>query len=222
MRISRSILGVAVAAAGAAAAGLLLAAPAAACEIQTSLCNPGGGSSSTNFHITQMGPVDHYTGPTVSLPTNTPGGGSGNGGGGNGGGGGDGSNTGMHLAPMKIKIQPSGGGGNGGGPDGVLKDQLPKLPKSHDLLVKGGGNDKDELNLLIACRTLDGETDLRFRNVGSAVILAGSQVRWSVKPTGQHGAIRLPRDIKVGASVNAHDLLRNAAADGFTCSSHLL
>ena len=169
--------------------------------------------SNPGFHFTPS-PVGQYTGPHTSLPSLTQPVGGGGGGGGNGG-----NSTTYKIVPIKINPGP---GDAGNGPEGVLKDQ-----KGKGLLQPGGGagrggDDQNQVNLLIACGAVDGQVDLRFKNIGSALIPAGSQVRWSVQPTGQHGALVLNRDIKVGASINAPGLLRAAAADGASCSSRLM
>lgn len=206
MRVTSTIAGLLVSAACATMGGFMLATPAKAlCE----LCSDKPQSSGSTLHLVPISKTTaKYVGPHLTAPLNTPvGSGSGSGGAGDGGNGGD----------------PDGGNGGGNDPD-AANQPGPAAPAGNNPLLPmhNGGTDSDQINLLIACSTLDGETDVRFRNIGSAVIPAGSRVRWSVEPTGQHGAILLPREIKVGGAIKAQDLLRDAAGDGFSCRSHLL
>jgi hypothetical protein len=132
---------------------------------------------------------------------------------------GGGSNpTTYQMIPLKIK--PKGTGDD----PGTLRDfpgpHTANAGNSGDMGGHGPG-DRDIKNLLIACKTRNGQSIVRFDNAGSRTIPEGSRVVWQVADTGDHGSFLLPKDIKVGGALSVRLLRSEADADSH-CVSKLM
>ena len=64
--------------------------------------------------------------------------------------------------------------------------------------------------------------DLKFPNIGSKTIPAGTRVYWLVKATGDHGYYYPPIDIKPGKELPDLDILKKLAAITDNCRSMIM
>ncbi len=64
--------------------------------------------------------------------------------------------------------------------------------------------------------------DLRFRNIGSATISAGTFVLWSLPHTGESGEFMIPRSLPPGASVPELDALLKGLEPNTPCKVRFL
>jgi hypothetical protein len=79
---------------------------------------------------------------------------------------------------------------------------------------------------LIACRVSGDPValpdDLKFRNIGSIDIPAGTRVYWLVKATGDHGYYFLTADLKPGKELAAADMLSVGTPPKDNCRSMIM
>ncbi|HVY51709.1 MAG TPA: hypothetical protein VHA07_09160 [Devosia sp.] len=127
-----------------------------------------------------------------------------------------------------IMVTPANAGACTAGP--LCLPPPPKKPNDNP----DPGNDKplpegpefamDRPEMLISCR-VPGDagaqtTDLRFRNIGSALIPAGTRVFWAVNGT-QGGEFFLPADLPVGKELSDADLLKLGVPARTDCLSKI-
>ena len=117
---------------------------------------------------------------------------------------------------------PVCGGGGGGNPNDPGDPGKP-----------GGGDNPDPgagvipLDaMIIDCRVWadpkPAADDLKFRNIGSKTIPAGTRVYWLVKATGDHGYYYPPVDIKPGKELPDLDVLTKIAVTADNCRSMIM
>jgi hypothetical protein len=124
----------------------------------------------------------------------------------------------MEYQMIPLKPKPKGTGDD----PGHLRD-FPDSASSGGPGNPGGNgfSDRNVKNLLIACRTRNGQPIVRFSNAGSRTIPEGARVVWQVADTGDHGSFLLPKEIKVGGALSVRLLRAEADADSH-CVSKLM
>lgn len=120
-----------------------------------------------------------------------------------------------HAGGIPCTAGPLCGGGNPNDPE-------PGKPPHHD-----PEPDVIPTNVMIIDCHVSGDPvalpdDLKFRNIGSMVIPAGTRVYWLVKATGDHGFYYPPTDILPGKELPDLNVLKAGALTRDNCRSIIM